>query len=182
MARRHRSRGEEILAARLRTEASRSRPRFSEGLHARVCRAILQSRPQEPAADRAGGGRQRWPTWAVAAVAAAASLLVAVMVWRGDRLGGLDGPWPSPLPDQAALNAAVPDDASFLPTELDLHSVAGLAAAVPDRIDALVDSAIAAQQWASLDDDAQLAVKMLADRLPFDLASSLSMAEPTASP
>lgn len=182
MPRRRRSRGEEILAARLRAEASRSRPRFSEGLHARVCRAMLQSRPREPAADRAGVGRQRWPRGAVAAVAAAASLVIAVLVGRGDRLGGLDGPWPGPLPDRAALNPGVPDGESLLPAELNLHSVAGLAAAVPNRIDALVDSAIAAQQWASLDDDAQLTVRMLADRLPFDLASSLSMAEPTASP
>lgn len=179
MARRHRSRGEEILAVRLQREAARARPRFSEGLHARICRAIQQSRPQEPAADRVGMRWQRWPTWAVAA---AVSLVVAILVWGLDRTSGLHGPQPSQLADQAAPKVRSPANASFLPTELDLHSVAGLAAAVPDQIDALVDSAIVAQQWASLDDDAQLTVKMLADRLPFDLASSLSMAEPTASP
>jgi len=181
MGRRRRFRDDELLVVRLLAEAARSRPRFSEVLHARICRAVQQVPPREPAADRACVGRPRWPAWTVAA-AAAASLVVAFLGWRLDRLGGVNGPQPSQLPAQAALNTGIPDDTSFLPTKLDLHSVTGLAAAVPDQLDALVDSAIAAQHWASLDDDAQVTVKMLADRLPFDLASLLTMAEPSASP
>jgi len=65
---------------------------------------------------------------------------------------------------------------------VDAYTVTGLAASVPNQIDALVDSVITAQQWAYLDHDAQVTVKMLADRLPFDLASSLTMADPPASP
>lgn len=178
MGRRRRFRDDELLVVRLLAEAARSRPRFSEVLHARICRAVQHVPPREPAADRACVGRPQWTAWTVAAAAAAASLVVAFLGWRLDRTAGLDGP----QPPQAALSAGVPDGTSFLPTKLDLHSVTGLAATVPDQLDALVDSAIAAQQWASLDDDAQVTVKMLADRLPFDLASLLTMAEPSASP
>jgi hypothetical protein len=114
-------------------------------------------------------------------VAAAASLGAAILVWQAARSGyGPSGSPSSRLADRSDSGAAPRADASDFP--VDLSTVAGLAASVPDRIDAFVDSALSAQQWAYLDHDAQLTVRMLADHLPFDLASSVTMIEPPATP
>ena len=170
-----------VLADRLRAEAARSRPAFSEALHARICRAVQQYRAEEGGTTRAAAGRHCGVRWAVAAVAAAASLGAAILVWQAAPSGcGPDIPPSSRLADQSAPDGGRLADAFDF--QVDAHTVAGLAASVPSQIDALVDSAVAAQQWAYLDHDAQLALRMLADRLPFDLASSLTTAEPPANP
>ncbi len=173
MSRRDSSRATKILADRLRAEAARSRPAFSEALHARICRAVRQYRP--------AARRRRVPGWALAAVAAAASLGAAIFFWHlAPRSDGPDVPSSSRLADRSDPGAGrFADSFDF---EVDAYTVTGLAASMPNQIDALVDSAVTAQQWAYLDHDAQLTVKMLADRLPFDLASSLTMAESPAQP
>jgi hypothetical protein len=119
--------------------------------------------------------------WALAAAAAAASLGAAILFWHlAPRGGGPDIRPSSRLTDRS--DSAAGRFADSFDFEVDAYTVTGLAASIPNQIDALVDSAVTAQQWAYLDHDAQLTVKMLADRLPFDLASSLTMAEPSAHP
>jgi hypothetical protein len=161
---------EKAIGNRLRAEAARSRPDFSEARHARICRAIRQCRSEEAGAERCDAGSRRGPRWALAAVAVAATLSAAICVWQAYRVG--DGPNPA----QPGRLANAPD------FHVELYAATGLAATMPEKIDALIDSAIATQQWSDLNDDARLTVRMLADRLPFDLASSLTFNEAPPSP
>ncbi len=174
-------RDEKALGDRLRAEAAQSRPDFSEALHARICRAVQHCRPDEAGVDRRPAGSRRGPRRTLATVAVAASLGTAMFVWQAYRNGyGPDGARPGGLADRAATGGTSLADAPDFHVEL--YAVTGFAATMPEKIDALIDSAVATQQWTDLGDDARLTVRMLADRLPFDLASSLTLNEAPASP
>ncbi len=50
------------------------------------------------------------------------------------------------------------------------------------KLPALLDSAMSVPKWAYLDHDARLTVEMLADRFPFDLASTLASSDAATTP
>jgi len=77
--------------------------------------------------------------------------------------GQMATPLPAPTPSPAAVPRQVAADFSpavELPREV--------SASIP----ALIDSVAALPQWAYLDHDARLTLRMLADRLPLEMAAS----------
>jgi len=176
---------ETMLEERLRREARESRPEFSEQLHARICDAVSQRRSRTASirscedcrrlSSRPGlrFGTRRSPWIAVAATAAFAAGVAAVVwgltVW--DSASDVAGA-------RAELAIASAGTATSPPDWLELGSHLYAFSDLPDRLSGHIDdwtqSAVVAQQWAYLDHDAQLTVRMLANRLPFDVASSLA--------
>ena len=146
---------EKILADRLKREAQASRPQFSELLHARICRAIGQSKLQtarRPAAVQ-------WPwRWAYAAIAATLLVGVSLVAWR---LSTAPGPSPRPpVEDLARDDSARPLRELPRLDEVDRTVT---------QVGSLVDSTLTTQQWAYLDHDARLVAELLIDQFPFDL-------------
>jgi hypothetical protein len=142
-----------ILADRLKREAAASRPAFSESLHARICRAIEQSKLQT--ARRPAAVQWRW---AYAAIAATLLVGVSLVAWRLSNAPGT-GP-PPPVEDFVQDDSARPLRELPRLDQVD-HTVT--------QVGSLVDSTLTAGQWAYLDHDARLAAELLIDQFPFDL-------------
>lgn len=141
---------EERLAARLKLEAQATRPAFSEALHARICQALDDSEPPVPRRRL----RWRWRDhWALVAIAATLLVGVSLAVWWSRK-----GPGPTEVPSEVAV-AAGPD------------MITGPTVRAAEDVGMLVDSTFSEGQWAYLDHDAQVAVRLLMDQLPLDVES-----------
>jgi hypothetical protein len=166
----------QLLVERLRREALASRPQFSAELHARLRRAVQQTRPADvtvgPSRRRAG----RLSRWIAAVLTASCLLAAAAVRWQtfaggGSRQPGPQGtevvgnqqPAPRPTVADSAPAAAMADPLAGL------EGVADAADRAAEQIGNLVDAAVATQQWAYLDHDARQTMEALAARLPFDV-------------
>lgn len=146
------------LADRLRREARATRPAFSEALHARVCRALQPCAPASP--PRAGAGRmgRRWLSLAVAATLLISVVSVAWWLNRSPRSG------PSPVARNVPV-PPIPDPGA------DPDVITEPTGEIAEHLGMLVDSTVTAGQWAYLDHDAQVAVRLLMNQLPFNETS-----------
>ncbi len=182
---------EKAVADCLRREIGGSRPAFSEGLHARLCRAVQQRQADSsPAIKMVNANPQR-----KRGLLARASGWYAELPCRGSS---------SPSPRRrstanwffrwASFAAAVclmvaigitwqarhavrdagPDaPALATPRKAGLGNLAELAGHAAAKTDAMLDTAVKAKRWAYLDQDARAVLEMPAARLPFDVVSSL---------
>ena len=153
------------LADQLRFEAHRTRPAFSESLHARICRSVGQSEmapPPRPAPRRRAGA-------VLIAAAVAASLAVAVLCWAWLRHGDR-----GPVPDPRHLVLPTPQEKRIIKPEPgpdeDLQSPGEVPNNPAVDFSLLVDSTLVNRRWAYLDHDARLAARMLLDQLPPSIA------------
>ncbi len=153
------SRGDEkALADRLNREAAASRVAFSEDLHARICGALRQS--ETPAAQLPAAAT--WRRWVPAAVAATVVVGASLLAWQ--LVGN-----PQPEPVHTDVTASLPEPPDLLPA-LD-EVIRGMTERPAERVGMMVDSTLGSGQWAYLDHDARLAVVLLTDPLPFEIAS-----------
>ncbi len=147
------------LADRLQAEAKATRPAFSDALHDRICQSL---KPQAtPPARRASGRRSVHARLSAAVVA---TLLVGaglVASW----LGKSPGPG---LPPDAGGIASI----DLQETAADPDMITAPTGEVAERLALMVDEALTTSQWAYLDHDARVAVRLLLDQLPFDAEST----------
>jgi hypothetical protein len=149
---------EQRLAERLKREAEAARPAFSEALHARICQAL--KRCEAAAQPRAVTPWWR-SVWLPVAIAAALLASVPLAAWWLNRPFGPGGG---------------PAERGALPTEItgpaaDPDMITGPTARTAEHVGLLVESTVSAGQWAYLDHDARLAIQLLVDQLPLDVAS-----------
>lgn len=123
---------------RLRKEAQRSRPAFSENLHHRLRAAVLPLAARSPV-------QARRPVWALAAVAGL--LVCAAASWYG---------W-SRVERRAAARASMVAAWASLPDSAELGV---------REMDRLADSLVTFQPWTDLDHDARLAASAVAECFP----------------
>lgn len=154
------------FAARLRAEARRQRPAFSESLHVRLRQAIERAR-REPAAvalHPAAAPRR----WSLGLAMAATILLSAVVAWRIANSRG-------PVSRTESVAERVPNvpmriEGLDRPAPVvELVAVADFGRDAVREIGMMADEALVAQQWGYLDHDASLALDMLADGIPVDV-------------
>lgn len=187
---------EQQLIERLRREAAQCRPRFSEELHRRICRAIAEQAEQPPTRFRRGwwtGGWQWTILGAGAAVAAGITLLGTAML-----LGWvhMDQPPVRPEPVPIVRNGSrVPAEHLRSPAQRDRDLVFSspnapkqpeqghapkqpqqtpaevplLAEEAAARVGLLVDATLDRPRWAYLDHDLRLGAELLVERLPWEL-------------
>jgi len=147
--------GERDLAERLRREAEASRPDFSEELHRRICLVIEQGDAPSPRPEkRAPGFPRMWAT-------VAATLLVAGAVLLA---------WQSYNPQVVDPGTTVEETSP----EAVAEELAELSTVTQDTVEGAlqVDSHLAAEGWAHLDHDAQVATELILDQLPLDMLAS----------
>jgi hypothetical protein len=180
------TRHDERLAQRLREDALRHRPEFSESLHRRICESIEWTHTTStPAVDDTLPRpiqRSRWLT-----VALAASLLLAVLVrWQTSRTAPV-----AQLPVAAPVDPRVTEEArpavapppGSSPTE---HTVDPLLAGETTEIApatlvadaggmlARIDRTLASSQWAFLEHDARVTWQFVTHVLPVSAAPESS--------
>jgi hypothetical protein len=158
MADRIRTDEEERLADRLRREAQATRPAFSEALHARICQAVKRCEPPVPRRATPWWLRSRWLPVAIAAM-----LLVSIslVTWLLNRSTG-----PAPrLREPGGAVAQTPDPVA------DAEMITRRTADTAKEVGMLVDSTLSTGQWAYLDHDARVAVQLLINQFPLDVAS-----------
>ena len=177
---------DERLAQRLREEAMRDRPEFSESLHRRICGAIEQTRTTPPPAeDHVLPQPRRRSRWL--AMGLAASLILAALVaWQTSRtapVARLPVVPPVELPvDMPATGEAT---STIAPSSEPSHAQAPAApqmateaaqiapaVAVDDaaRVIARIDRTLTSSQWAFLDHDARLTWQLVTRTLPIPAA------------
>lgn len=143
---------ERELGELLKSEAMRTRPEFSPQLHRRFFDAVkestLGSRANLPQPIRNGRNLGLRLLRATLATAAACLIVASAGVLWWNRSAPLDMPAAAPNPLAAFTDAA--GHAS--------HDAAQAA-----------DSALAANQWSRIDEDAKTAAKMLLENLPLDM-------------
>ena len=161
---------EQRLARRLEREARATRPAFSGVLHARIRRAIEQegaARPRRSAASRVPRRRL------FAAVAAAVVLGVALLAWWRSRP---EPRWPPPVAHPTAPQAPSEWPGAALakvPEEVpeavaDPDTITGPTGQIAQHFGLLADEAVSEGQWAYLDHDLGVALRLLADQFPLD--------------
>jgi hypothetical protein len=152
---------EKALADGLKREAAASRPRFSEPLHARICRAVSVRR-----AEAGVQSLRRRVQWRLASAAAAASALVcaALVAWAIYSYY-LPGPATQP-PELAGVERENLDPLG------ELGAIATITNNTASDVGRLVEANLTANQWAYLDHDARVAVDLLMDHLPWDMLAS----------
>jgi hypothetical protein len=165
---------EQRLARRLEREARATRPAFSEVLHARIRQAIEREaapRPRRSSAPRVPRRRL------FAAVAAALVVGAALLAWWRSRP---EPGQPKPLAHPSAPQAPSEDpDAALakIPEEVP-EAVAGPGAItgptgeIARHFGLLADAAVSEGQWAYLDHDLGVALRLLADQFPLDGGAS----------
>jgi len=172
------------LIRQLQREARRSRPVFSESLHARILTAVRAVSLPHAAVDGRRPSEFRRPliSWTVAAtasiaLAAALAFLLndlrpatsdAVVIMQTPGVGGF-GQNADSVPSQS-----VPPGSGSEDLDATAEEVARSAADISDW----VVSAASENQWAGLDRDAQAALAAVAAPLPFDLGLSLAADAP----
>jgi hypothetical protein len=155
------------LAETLRNEAARSRPAFSEALHARVCAAIERtSHGSSCLPPRRPSFTSRRPWWSLAAAAA----LVLGAAWAAWWLRGPRDPAAPPHDVRTQIAKAPPAPTPVPEPPADPDTIFGSTGQIAEQFSAFVDSALTSSQWAYLDHDAQVAMQLLVDQLPLDVA------------
>lgn len=157
------------LARRLEHEARATRPAFSEVLHARICRALEE---EGPARARPAGEPRKLARWLPVAVAA--TLLVGAALvgswWSRSARPGTTPVVQSPRPAAPSVAPAVAvADASDAVADPD--TITRPTGQVAEHFGLLVDEAISEGQWAYLDHDVGVAVRLLMNQVPLDAAS-----------
>lgn len=150
---------ERKLADRLRGEAEATRPAFSEALHARICQSL---KPRAAPLTRQSGGWRSSRTWLSAAVAVTLVVSVAILASRPGR-----PPRPGVLPPSGGAASI-----DLQETAADPDMITAPTGEVAQRVGLMVDEALTKGQWAYLDHDARVAVRLLLDQLPFDAEST----------
>ncbi|MBN2475442.1 MAG: hypothetical protein JXB62_12595 [Pirellulales bacterium] len=149
---------ERALARRLKREAAASRPAFSEPLHARICQAVGSRRPSVVR-------RPQPRTWQSGlALAATAAVCLAGAWWIASQ-------WnrpPAPTPKRRNV-AAVPEPGDPL---RELDQLVEMPNVTAENVGTAVQAALNTRRWAYLDQDAQVAARLLMDKLPLDLLAS----------
>ncbi len=174
---------EEHLAKRLREDALRDRPEFSESLHRRICGAIEQTRTTPPSAeDHLLPQPRRRSGWL--AVGLAASLILAVLVaWQASRTVPMARfpvvpPVDLPGTGEAISTIAPSADPSHAQPRVAPQMGAETAQTAPavaveeaPQILARIDRTLASSQWAFLDHDARLTWQLVTQTLPLSAAA-----------
>jgi hypothetical protein len=112
--------------------------------------------------------------WLPVAVAGACLLALGTAFWLKGQLVRNSGT------ESAHSGAEVVADhqdqwtSDWLRPDARFSSVTALAKRMPGEFDYWLDSSATAYQWAGLDHDARLTIRMLASRLPFDVGASLA--------
>ncbi len=146
------------LEDRLKREADALRPSFSEALHEQICRALPQRRrPRQPRAD-ALRLRHGWLSVAIAATLLASVPLVGWRLGRSPSVGS-----------RAIVTEVVRIERPGPPAGPEL--ITESAARTVERVSMLVDSTVSDGRWAYLDHDARVALQLLMDQMPLDVAS-----------
>ena len=158
------------LARRLKREARATRPAFSAALHARICRAIEQegaARPRRSALPRMP--RRRLLAAAAAALVVGAALLAS---WwsrpeprRPTPVAKPSAPQ-TPSEEPGAALADVPQELSE--AVADPGTITGPTGQIARHFGLLADKAVSEGQWAYLDHDLGVALRLLADQFPLD--------------
>jgi hypothetical protein len=175
---------ERALAERLRREAAESRPEFSETRHGRLCRAVFGSETTKPATSPTPASGWLSRRGVAAALAVAGALAVAVIAWQSITENGPSNRvvMPPPGSDSPAgpPAPAAPDDTHrpvVAVTELEI--VTGLVDQATEELVSLVESTETQPQWASLDQNAELALTALNSSVPLDAVASLFFGDAT---
>ncbi len=165
------------LTRRLAREARATRPAFSEGLHARICRAV--EREELPRPKRSAGARLPRRRLFFAATAAAllvGAALVASWLNRADP----QRPAPiakSPVPQAPSARQAPTEEPGAGPADVpdevseavaDPGTITGPTGQLAQHLGLLADEAVSEGQWAYLDHDLGVALRLLADQFPLD--------------
>jgi hypothetical protein len=172
---------ERALAERLRGEAAESRPEFSETRHGRLSRAVFGSEATKPAVSPTPASGWLSRHGLATALAVAGALAVAVIAWQAitengpsDRVvmppSGSDSPAGLPAPDETHPPVVAV-------TELEI--VTGLVDQATEELVSLVESTETQPQWASLDQNAELALTALNSSVPLDAVASLFFGDAT---
>ncbi|TVS21167.1 MAG: hypothetical protein EA424_00275 [Planctomycetaceae bacterium] len=174
---------EERLAQRLREEALRDRPEFSESLHRRICGAVEQTRTTPlPAEDHLLPQPRRRSGWL--AMGLAASLILAALVaWQTSRNAPV-ARFPVvprvdlPTTGEATSTIAPSADPSHAQRSVAPQMAAETAQIAPavavdeaPQILARIDRTLASSQWAFLDHDARLTWQLVTQTLPLSAAA-----------
>ncbi|MBN1393587.1 MAG: hypothetical protein JW959_00960 [Pirellulales bacterium] len=156
---------DQTVAEQLRREALESRPQFSESLHRRILRSVVNGQAEGApiAVDSRGAGRRRR---GLAILLTAACLLAAVAVgWRFGRDGK--------QPDAAKISSNDQLANAFLTGRIeDLPTISALT----DRAIADLDGLLAASGFklpsSQMEHDARLATDALLRRIPFEMEAA----------
>ncbi|MDB5354967.1 MAG: hypothetical protein JWN24_1420 [Phycisphaerales bacterium] len=157
------------LARQARQEAGRATPAFSEALHARILRAVDAAdcravETEGEALPRRGvfviGMRHPWRVaLAMAACVALALTPLNLRLLRPQTPPIATGPVGPKHVERVMAKAD--------PTPIEINKTARQ---VNKRVTDVVETAMAEQQWAGLDQDVRQATRYLADRVPFRAA------------
>ncbi len=158
---------EKAVAERLRREICGSQPPFSEELHDRLSRAIQQHKANSTPMP-IPQSNSNWLSHITWVTSFMGILLVATILWQ------------SLHSNQMIARENIQQGNS---RKADLRVLTELANRVTTKADTMIDSAVKAQRWACLDEDAQSVLKTPAARLPLDVVSGLlSMSRQKHSP
>ncbi|MDB5301817.1 MAG: hypothetical protein JWO87_3480 [Phycisphaerales bacterium] len=155
------------LALQARQEAERATPAFSEALHARIMRAVdaedsRASETQAEALARPGvfviGLRHPWRV-----ALAMAACVALVFTPLGLRLL-------QPRPPEVVIPIKPAHTEPVVLVQADPFELNRQARQMNTRVKDVVETAMAEQQWAGLDQDVRLATRYLADQVPFRAA------------
>jgi hypothetical protein len=177
-------RAERLLAERLRDEAIRSRPAFSEALHGRILRAVEERKAAPPPARAA-----RRPRLLPALAATACAAAVVLAGWQlAQYLGQPRNAGRELVKEEAVVpvspgvpgpQAGPPAIVERRPTDppAETESLADLAESAAQNLNVAVETALAAHQTAYLDHDGRLAAEVLLAHLPVELDTLDSLFE-----
>jgi hypothetical protein len=155
------------LAVRLRQEASDSRPEFSDALHARVLEAISRSQTTEQSLLRDSASPRAYIRRVLPAAVVAASIIAAIMAgWLTTRKGSGVFSGPATVAQEERLPTPISRESAS-----DAELLSDLADQATDGISIALDSTVASQKSAYLD-DFQLVTDTLIDRVPTGLLAS----------
>jgi len=169
---------QDALAERLRCEAAATRPEFSRALHARICRAVAESRPCEPAAPKRGDTRVFLRLRTLVAVAAACLAAVAVPWQPEESSSTVRPPRIVPFAPHAPVASVSPQPAEAWEPEDALIPLDDLTDATKEGLREWLSGTLAVRQWTYLDEDARLVLEGLKNQIPLDVSALLASSEP----
>lgn len=146
------SNDEKKLAEILKREAQETRPAFSESLHQRICDGIES---EEPLTERFAPPAHWRRLAPVLAVAATVVISASAVVWWLSRPSAV-------LPElaEAPVETETVDEAP------DFAVMANATDDTVEQLSLLVETTLTDPQWAYLDHDLQLAVRLLMEQFP----------------
>ncbi|MBC7353940.1 MAG: hypothetical protein H5U08_16395 [Thermogutta sp.] len=188
--RNHRS--EEWLGGLLRAAAQAERPEFSEDLHRRILRQVMQSGVvDESRAAQSFYSRQRWHVM-LAWTGAAVAVLLAVLTVTSVRHGGLRfGARPNSEEVANGVNGQPEnlsggvDPSMARETELSPDRSLAVIVSTPDRTVQQLQhqlTQLESGRWAGLDRDLLIASEMVKNQLPLNLVAQIRTGEAQRTP